>query len=163
VTGFAEALALLEAGEDTQAESRLRALVDNYPDYAGPMVNLALIRARRDELDPAAALLERAVRACGQCAPAWTELGLVQRRQGRFVQAEQSYLAAIAADDGYANAHFNLAVLYDLYLQRPELALAEYGRYRDLDATPGEVDKWITDLQRRTRAVERSARLENTQ
>ncbi len=163
VSRYEAALAVLQAGDERQAEAQLQGLVDTHPDYAGPMVNLAMIRGRRDEVEPATALLQRAVAVCDHCAPAWNELGLLQRRQGRFNEAEQSYLKAIAADSGYANAWFNLGVLYELYLQRPELALDHYGRFRALQApgaTSGEVDKWIADLKRRARVVERSAQVE---
>ena len=163
VSRYQEALGLLQAGDAGQAERQLQSLVDAWPDYSGPMVNLAMIRARRQELEPAAALLKRAVTVCERCAAPWNELGVVQRQQGQFADAEQSYLRAIAADAAYANARFNLAVLYELYLQRPDMALDQYSRFRELtaaDPTVAEVDKWITDLQRRTAAVERSAQLE---
>jgi tetratricopeptide (TPR) repeat protein len=160
VAAFQQALTSLDRGDTAAAEAGLQGLADEHPDYAGPLVNLAIIRAGRDE--PAAlALLERAVAVCEHCAAPWTELGVMQRRQGRFAEAEQSYLKAIAADSGYANAWFNLGVLYELYLQRPELALDNYQRFRELhaaDAATGEVDKWIADLRRRTGAVEQTAR-----
>jgi tetratricopeptide (TPR) repeat protein len=163
IAAHQQALALLEAGDEPAAVARLQALSDAYPDYSGPLVNLALIRSRRDENTDALALLERAVRVCDHCAPAWNELGILQRRAGRFAEAEQSYLKAIAADPAYGNAHFNLAVLYELYLQRPELALDQYARFREVqaeDPAGGDVDKWMADLKRRVGAVERSAKAE---
>lgn len=160
-----EALTALQAGDDAGAETRLLALVGENPDLAGPMVNLALLQARRGELEPAAALLEQAVTTCTQCAVAWNELGVVRRRQGRFDEAERAYRAAIAAEETYPGAHFNLAVLYELYLQRPELALAEYTRYRALDTGDAgkDVDKWMADLARRAGVVQRSAQLETVE
>ena len=124
-------------------------------------IQQAQLQARRGDLAAAAALLERALVVCSQCAAPWTALGVVQRRQGRFAEAEQSYRKALAADPGYADAAFNLGVLYELYLQRPELALAEYRHFRTLaaDDTPA-VEQWIGDLQRRVKPVERAVRLE---
>lgn len=162
---YEEALAALEAGDEARAEAGFQALAEAHPDYAGPLVNLAVIRARRNEVAPAAALLEQAVAVCTNCAAPWNELGVLQRRQGRFAEAEQSYLKAVAADPGYANAYFNLGVLYELYLQRPELALDQYARFRELEAADpagADVDKWIADLERRAKAVERSAKVEET-
>jgi len=159
------ALAALRAGDDATAEPLLRSLVTAHPEYAGPLVNLALLQARRGELEPATALLEQAVQACEHCAPAWNELGVLQRQQGRFIEADHAWRQSIASDPAYAMAWFNLGVLYEIYLQRPELALEHYARFRELQAADpaGEdVDKWIADLQRRTRAVERSANLEKT-
>lgn len=162
VADFDAALAALAAGDEAAAESRLAALAAAEPGYAGPLVNLAMIRARRDDLDAAAELLVRATRACTRCAPAWTQLGMVQRRQGRFAEAEQSYLRAIDAEPAYADAWFNLGVLYDLYLQRPEFALERYERFAQLQAggDAGDVAKWIADLQRRTGSVQRAAQAE---
>lgn len=163
VAEFEQAVAVLVAGDEAAAEARFTTLAAAHPDYAGPLVNLAVIRARRAELEPAAALLERAVAVCTNCAPAWNELGVVQRRQGRFADAEQSYQRAIAAAEGYAPAWFNLGVLNELYLQRPAAALDCYQRFRTLQATDPlmkDVDKWIADLERRTGAVARSAQLE---
>jgi tetratricopeptide (TPR) repeat protein len=164
ISGFEQALAALRAGDGTGAETQLQALVNAYPDYAGPLVNLARIRAGRGEIGPAAGLLERAVTVCTHCAAPWTELGVLRRQQGRFKDAEESYLRAITADPGYANAHFNLGILYELYLARPELALQQYARFRALhaqDPVAGDVDKWMADLSRRTKPIERSAQLED--
>jgi tetratricopeptide (TPR) repeat protein len=164
IARYEGALRQLEGGDEARAESELQALAAGYPDQAGPAINLAKIRARRGELDAAEALLAQAVQACQRCAPAWNELGLVQRRQGRFAEAESSYRRAIAADAAYANAWFNLGVLYDLYLQRPDLALDHYERFRELQAADPqgeEVDKWIADLKRRAQGVQRSARVED--
>ncbi len=164
VAANAQALAALRAGDEAGAETQFQALSNAWPQYAGPLVNLALIRGRHDDLEPAAALLQRAVTVCTECAAPWTELGVIQRRQGRFAEAEQSYLKAVAADPGYADASFNLAILYELYLQRPELALQQYGRFRELaasDPAVTDVDKWMAELARRTKPVERSAQAED--
>lgn len=163
VADYQQALRQLEDGDEAGAQARLQALAGEHAEYSGPLVNLALIHARRGELDEAGALLERAVAVCTRCAEAWNELGVVQRRQGRFDEAERSYLAALTADPGYGNAHFNLGVLYELYLRRPALALDQYTRYLGLHAESPEaadVEKWMADLKRRVGTVERSARLE---
>jgi tetratricopeptide (TPR) repeat protein len=165
IAGFEQALAALRAGDETAAEARLQALVTAYPEYSGPLFNLARIRAAHGEPDPAIALLERALAVCSHCAASWNELGMAQRQQGRFRDAEQSYLKAITADPGYANAYFNLGILYELYLARPELALEQYARFRELkagDPAAGDVEKWIADLSRRTKPIERSAQVEDS-
>jgi tetratricopeptide (TPR) repeat protein len=167
VAAYQQALAALDDGDAAAGEAQLQALARAHPDYSGPLVNLAIIRAGRNETAEAMALLEQAVAVCTRCAAPWNELGLLQRGQGRFTDAEQSYLQAVAADPGYANAWFNLGVLYELYLQRPELALANYERYRELQSADhpdgADVDKWIADLSRRTGKVEQAARVEERQ
>ena len=163
LAAYDDALSTLAAGDELRGEAKLQAIATAHPDYAGPLVNLAVISARRNQLGAATAFLEKAVTVCANCAPAWNELGVLQRRQGRFADAERSYLNAITADGAYANAWFNLGVLYELYMQRPALALDHYARFRQIetgDPAGGDVDKWIADLKRRTTAVERSAQVE---
>lgn len=154
------AVALLQSGDEQQAAVQFAALAERHPDYAGPLVNRAIIHARHGETDQALALLERAVTVCANCAAAWNQRGILLRQQGRFIEAEESYLKAIAADPGYADAHFNLGILYDLYLQRPQLALGQYERFVALQADAAiaaGVDKWIADLRRRTATIEQAA------
>ena len=98
--------------------------------------------------------LRRAVELCSGCAAAYNQLGIQQREEGRFAEAEQSYLAAIAANPDYALAYYNLGVLYGLYQGRPDLALQYYEAYKERRRPEAVeqndvVDKWIIDLRRR--------------
>jgi len=66
------------------------------------------------------------------------------------VQAKQHYLQALEINAEYANAHLNLGILLDIYLQQWNDALAHYQKYQELtDAKDDTVEKWIVDLQRR--------------
>ena len=157
---FARALGYMDAGDDIRAIQELESLLAEYPEFAGPSVNLGIIHGRNGRPDAAEEALRRAVGVCSSCASAYNQLGILQREQGRFSEAEQSYLNAIAADPEYALAYFNLAVLYDLYQGRSELALRYYQDYlqRQPDAKGNDmVNKWIIDLQRRVAKPERAA------
>ncbi len=159
---YARALGYMDAGDDSRAIQELEKLLDAYPEYAGPSVNLGIIHGRNGRPDAAEEALRRAVVVCSSCASAYNELGILQRRQGRFAEAEQSYLHAIEADPEYALAYFNLAVLYDLYQGRSELALRYYQDYvkHEPDVQGNDVvNKWIIDLQRRVGKPERTARV----
>ena len=73
--------------------------------------------------------------------------GIAYRQQGKFVEAEQAYQQAIAADDHYANAWLNLGILYDLY--RPNAAKAKhaYEQFQSLQTEPDkDVAAWIKAL-----------------
>jgi tetratricopeptide (TPR) repeat protein len=87
------------------------------------------------------------------------------RQQGRFTDAEQAYLRAIELQPDYAPAYYNLAVLYELYIPRPELALQNYERYLQVGGEEGasaDVAKWVADLRRRVGTTAKTARTEGT-
>ena len=69
------------------------------------------------------------IEICSRCAVlerAWRPASLA----GPLADAEAAYRKAIEAEPGYALAHLNLAIFYELYGQRPELALETYRHYR---------------------------------
>jgi hypothetical protein len=70
--------------------------------------------------------------------------------RGQFRDAAASYEKAIAANDTFAAAHRNYAVLLDLYLGDPERALTELERYKELTGEDKPVTGWIAELRQRT-------------
>jgi tetratricopeptide (TPR) repeat protein len=166
VKDYERALGLMDAGRDEEAAERLSALADRYPEYAGPLTNLGILAARRGDAEQAFNYLTLATSLCNTCAPAWNQLGILHREQGRFDAAEQAYLQALDSDPDYALAHYNLGVLYDLYQQRHETAVEHYERYvllaEDLSNTD-EVDRWIADLRRRLGEPPRTAQIGDPQ
>lgn len=150
---------------DATALADLESFSAAHPDLAGPLLTLGLARARAGDEAAAADCFQRATRVCSSCGPAWNELGVLGRRQGRFADAEQAYLRAIELQPDYAPAYYNLAVLYELYLPRPELALQNYERYLQVGGEEGasaDVEKWVADLRRRVGTTAKTARTEGT-
>ncbi|MBL8199065.1 MAG: tetratricopeptide repeat protein [Chromatiales bacterium] len=158
---YSTVLAQLQAG-DEGSDSALQAFSAAHPELAGPLLNLALLRMRQGDEAGAREYFGKAAAVCTSCAPVWNGLGVLNRQQGQFSEAEQAYLKAIELDPGYALAYYNLAVLYDIYVQRPELALLNYQQYISLGADEGnaEVERWIADLRRRVSATPTTASAE---
>ena len=153
----------LQAG-DANAVAELAAFSAENPGLAGPLLNLGLARVRAGDEAGARALFERASTVCTHCGAVWNELGILDRLQGQFAEAEKAYRLAIELEPGYASSYYNLAVLYELYIPRPELAVENYERYLQLGGTAGEgqdVEKWVADLRRRS-GVPAAARAEAT-
>ncbi len=154
-------LARLQSG-DAAAITDLEKFSAAHPDLAGPLVTLGLAKARAGDEVAAADCFQRATTVCSRCGPAWNELGVLARQQGRFADAEQAYLRGIELEPDYAPAYYNLAVLYELYIPRPELALQNYERYQQAGGTDGgDVEKWLVDLRRRVGATPKTARAED--
>jgi tetratricopeptide (TPR) repeat protein len=79
------------------------------------------------------------------------------RRNGKFLEAEAAYLKAVTVSPDYALAHYNLGVLYELYLQRLDEALQHFVAYQSIVGEDRQVEKWIADLRRRVAANQRTA------
>jgi tetratricopeptide (TPR) repeat protein len=154
---YEQALAAMASGELLDAQIAFQDFLLRYPDYPGAHVNLAIVFAGNGDDDAAEASLNAALAIDPGFAPALNQVGLLRRRQGRFHEAEEAYLAAIAASPGYALPHYNLGVLNELYLQKLESALENFERYQALVEEDAQVGKWIADLQRRTGVDSRTA------
>lgn len=154
---FDQALASLKAGQTEPAKQLLQQLTTAYPNFAGPVINLGLIELKANRYEAAVELFKRALQRDAKSVAANNYLGVSYRYLGRFKDAEAAYKAAIAVDDSYAAAHLNLGVLYDLYLQQPELALPEYQRYQELLNSPdAKVTSWIKELSSRLSAEQKA-------
>ena len=150
MAAYERALEAMADGAVTEAEFELEYLILEYPDYAGPHVNLAILYRTDGREEEAAEVLDRALNLDPGHAAANNQLGILLRGQGEFLEAEAAYRRAIAADPRYSLAYYNLGILLDLYLHRPAEALPNYERYQELLPEPDTtVAGWIIDLRRR--------------
>lgn len=157
LTLYEQAVASMAGGDMADAESRFQDFLLKYPQFPGAYVNLAIILSERGDLEAAEANLQEALAIDPEQAVALNRLGMVLRRQGRLEDAERAYQGAIAAAPDYALAYYNLGVLYDLYFRRFTDALDYYERYQELAGEDPQVARWITDLERRQAAAQRTA------
>jgi len=74
--------------------------------------NLGVEQLAAGDLEAAAGRFRSALAADETFNPAWTNLGVAQRRQGKFAAAEESYGRALAAAPADVTARWNLASLY---------------------------------------------------
>ena len=148
--GLQRAVQLALAGKSTDAQLELQQLQLTYPTLAEPAIDLGLLLRGAGQLEPAKAAFSQATERQPASAVAWDELGVTLRQMGQFTEARAAYEHAIAADDSYALAHRNIAVLLDLYMGEPALALDEMEKYRSLSGEGKPVTGWIAELRTRT-------------
>ncbi|MEZ5566524.1 MAG: tetratricopeptide repeat protein [Gammaproteobacteria bacterium] len=151
-----------EAGDADHASAvqDLDAFSREHPDLSGPLLTLGLVRARAGDEAGARELFDRAAQVCSRCGPVWNEIGVLTVHQGHFAEAEEAYRRAIDLEPDYAAAHYNLAILYELYIPRPDLAVQNYEDYLQLGGDGQDVEKWLVDLRRRAGAMPKAARAE---
>lgn len=146
---FNRAVSFMRSGNATEAELGLKQVALQYPQFAAPLVNLAILQRKQGHLDQAEETLKSAVGRESGSAVAWTELGATQRMRGEFKEASSSYEQAIAANPRYAPAWRNLGVLSDLYLGDPNRALVAFEQYKQLTGEDKPVSGWIAELRQR--------------
>ena len=127
-----------------------QSIASRYPLLSGPLVNEGLIYLEQEKYDDAKEALNQAIKVNNKNPYAWNALGMTERQLGDFDASKKAYQQALTLDPLYARAHFNLAVLADLYLDDLPLALDHYQRYQSLQQQPDKsVTIWIADLKRR--------------
>jgi tetratricopeptide (TPR) repeat protein len=157
LTLYEQATGAMAAGDFDEAELRFKKFLLQYPEFPGAHVNLAIIEAMRHNDEAARVSLDAALALNPEFPAALNQLGQLLRRNGDFSAAEAAYLKAVTVRPDYALAHYNLGVLYELYLQRLEDALASFEAYQALVVEDKQVEKWIADLRRRIAATQRTA------
>jgi tetratricopeptide (TPR) repeat protein len=157
-TAQAEAVALMQAGELEQAEQILLMLHEDFPQYSGPVLNLAIVNRRLEREEQAMRFLQRALEINPANSAALNEMGVRLRQAGRFDEAADYYQQAIVADPSYGPAYLNYGILLDLYLDQPDMALAHYEQYFELSSGQDErVGRWIAELRLRIKSEQRTA------
>ncbi|MEM7502649.1 MAG: tetratricopeptide repeat protein [Pseudomonadota bacterium] len=156
-TLYEQAVAIMASGDNLEAQFRFEEFVLRYPDYPGAYTNLAIIHAQNGDDAGAEGRITDALMIDPRHAPTLNQLGMLLRRQGKFVEAEAAYLRALEADSSYLLAHYNLGVLYELYLQKLDQALVHFEKYQSLIGEDKQVERWITDLRRRVERNQRTA------
>ena len=69
-------------------------------------------------------------------------------KDGKIHKAKDDYIKAIKIKPDYINAQYNLALLYDIYLQEIELAITHYKIYLSLLKKTDVITKeWVTHLE----------------
>lgn len=148
---FADGVALLKSGNLRMARKGFRAMTKTFPELSGPWVKLAEIAERREKPEKAREAYQKALEVNPANVNAYLKQAVFERRQGEFARARDVYLAALKTWKDFPEAHLNLAILYDLYMNRPEDAQPHYEAYDFL--TGGQDPKvadWLIEIRRRT-------------
>lgn len=151
IPGFQQEIAALEEtikGKDAELVARQQAI-------AGLMAELSERDRRIEKAERTARVLERArekVQQMGEneLRDMHYNMAAVYARDGRFRDAEQSYLKALRIDPADADVHFNLGILYDDHLNNKRRAVMHYRRYLQLRPSGHDSDRvrqWLMAIE----------------
>ena len=125
--------ARLETSDPQQAIALYQRCLELDAQQVEARINCARLLHESGQFD----LAERLYRAeaCLRDADAMFNLGVLLEDTGRSPEAIDSYLAAIALDPGLADAHYNLARLYEIAGNDPHM-IRHLRQYRTLVSAP---------------------------
>jgi Tfp pilus assembly protein PilF len=144
---YAYALQLMGAGNDDAALKMFNSVSQLNDGLSGPYVNRGLIYLRADKKKQAEQQFRAAINRNAENVTALNQLGVLLREKKEFKAARKNYEAALAVDNTHANAHLNLGVLCDIYLQDKPCAMKHFQTYIKLKGEDETVANWIVDLQ----------------
>lgn len=144
------ALALMQKGDAPAATAAFQALLTRQPRLAGAYVNLGLLAEQRQDAELARQHYQQALSINPANDVALMQLALLDQAQGKFRESEAGLLKAESVNGNNASVHYNLGVLYELYLQNPGQAVKHYRRYVELSNSEDKalVERWILLLER---------------
>jgi len=147
---YVQANKSLTAGDTDLAIKQFEQVLKQDPSARQAYTNLGLLYINKNDTASAKQAFINAIKQDKNDAIAYNHLAVIQRQQGEFQQALLNYEKAIDADPDYANAHLNLGILYDIYLQELPKAVVQYEKYQQLTNNSNEkVEKWLIDINRR--------------
>jgi Flp pilus assembly protein TadD len=146
---FDRAVQLLHAARWAEAIPLFERVAGAAPKAVAAHVDLALAYEGAGDLSRAEQSLAKALALNPQHPVALNELGMLQRRTGRFAAARASYELALARYPTFRFARRNLAILCDVYLADRRCARENYELYAQLAPGDAEVAGWIAELRAR--------------
>lgn len=135
-------------GDLEAAEGPLKKLYRKYSGAPKVGINYATLLYKQSKFDEASKVLEALPGNTESIAAYYNVKGLLAVKQHRFVEAEKAYLKAIQLDAKFAHAHYNLALLYDIYYQNIEKAFLHYTQYlTHTDQEDQATKDWVEQLK----------------
>jgi len=146
---YKKALALLNHDKLDAAKEIFQQFKAERPELAGPYVNLAIIALKNNGPEKALELVKLALTKNPNLAQALNLLAYLEQVSGEIKSAEKHYKEAIKNKNNYAIAHYNIALLYDVYLQDIESAIPHYERYMELiNNEDKNTADWLEQIKR---------------
>lgn len=145
---YKNAIVALNNNDLDQAKALFISMSERQPNIAGSWANLALISIKQKDLAQAEDYAKTALEKNPNMAQAWNLSGYLAQKKGEIHNAKNYYLKAISNKSDYALAHYNLALLFDIYLQDITKAIEHYQFYLAYNGEKDEnTENWLESLQ----------------
>jgi tetratricopeptide (TPR) repeat protein len=151
IVKYIDAKRALKQKNYRHAEQLFKTLTEEDKNLSGPWIGLGDVAVEQKQYEQAVAHCVKAIELNSKNVNAYMRLAKTQRLQGNFLHAQNTYAKALALWPDFPEAHLNLAVLYDIYLNHPLRAQKHMEAYQFLtNGENKEVAKWLAEIQQRT-------------
>ncbi len=151
VEAYIEARRAYKDGRYEVAESVLTRLIEEDESLSGPWVMKGDIALQQNDLQKALDHYVAAIKTNTDNISAYLRLAKIQRLRGEYLNAQNTYAQVLALWPDCPEAHLNLGVLYDVYMNHPLRAQKHMEAYQFLTGGQNaEVARWLEELQKRT-------------
>ncbi len=145
---YKSAIIALNNNELDKAEQLFITMSERQPNIAGSWANLALISIKKADLAQAEVYTKTALTKNPNMPQALNLSGYLAQQKGEINKAKSYYLQAISHKSDYALAHYNVALLFDIYLQDIAKAIEHYQFYLAYSEQKDEnTENWLEGLK----------------
>ncbi len=153
VKGFIAARRAFKAKQFDKTVILLDAVVKNDSTLAGPWVMKGDVAVVQNKLEDAVKHYQQAIDVNKLNVNTYIKLAKALRMQGKYHEAQGVHANALGIWKDFPEAHLNLAVLYDVYLNNSVLAQRHMEAYQFLtESKDGVVAGWLQEIRSRTGA-----------
>ena len=146
---YQRAITALNNSQLEAAEAELKKLSKSRPEFAGPWINLALIDIKKGNFDGAYQNLSKALERNPKMHQALNARGYVELARGNVNKAVADFRQSFFVKENYALAHYNYALVHDIYFQEMKVAVRHYKRYLELTNNQDKkTADWVVELER---------------
>lgn len=144
---YRNAITALNNNQLDISESILKEILAHRPDLAGPWANLGLVYYKKNDAVNAVIAFQRSLKINPKQPNALNLMGVIEYNKGNIQKALEYYISAIQNKPDYANAHYNLALLYDIYHHDTPKAIEHYQHYMKITKYQDkETATWLQQL-----------------
>lgn len=126
---YEKGIAFIIANDYQSAERLFLDLTDDNDEISGPWVNLGLLYYKTAQFDKAEKAIKTALEIKPSNSYALNISGMLAIKGRNFKKALDQYRLALKSMPDNALAHYNIALLYDIYFQDVAAASNHYRKY----------------------------------
>lgn len=149
---FIEAKTAWRNSDAKTAKQKLNVIIKNDKELSGPWMMLGDIALAEKNYSKAQEHYEQGLTVNPNNINGYTALAQAQRLQGKYHHAQNTLAKGLAVWPDFPEAHYNLSILFDVYLNQPEKAKQHLNAYILLSGGDEESQQWMQQLNKQAQA-----------